>query len=396
MDDFGKILEDLSEEGRLRHIPHHRETAEGLYDLCSNDYMGMARRSGEWREEFRSRFGNEAMTASASRLLACDQNAFVRLEDYLADLYSSPALLFNSGYHANVGIISALSIPGTLWVVDRLIHASAIDGLRLGGADFKRWRHNDTSHLRRILENEKGKHKRVVVMCESVYSMDGDTSPLTEICELKREYPEMMIYVDEAHAIGVYGHKGAGLADELGLLDRIDITVGTLGKACASVGAFAITSEELRTYLVNSARSLIFSTAIAPANAAWSLLMLEKLAGMDEERMHLRSISEKFRRGIERITGKPNPSRSAIVPLITGDPEQAVDISRSLEDEGVLALPIRRPTVPPGGERIRFSLNASLTEADIDLLLYKIEKALKTSRGTKRQTATNSLLRIKK
>lgn len=380
MDIYGEILSRLSEEGRLRRIPAHSGLSGDVYDLCSNDYMGMARRSQEWREEFAARFGNEAMTASASRLLACDQNAFGRLEDYLSGLYGSPALLFNSGYHANTGIVEALSVPGTLWLADRLIHASAIDGLRLAGARFMRWRHNDTTHLRRLLEEESGKNRQIIVMCESVYSMDGDHAPLEEICGLKRDFPEILIYVDEAHAVGVYGPKGTGLAAELGLRDSIDITVGTLGKACASSGAFAITSAGMRDYLVNTARSLIFSTAIAPANAAWSQLMLEKLENMDREREHLKEISTLFRMGIENITGCPNPSRSAIVPLVTGDARRAVEISQELRAEGILALPIRRPTVPPGDERIRFSLNASLGRDDIEAILSGIERAFRRNR----------------
>lgn len=374
---YGEILENLEAEGRLRRIPPHRAGC-GLTDLCSNDYMGVAARAAEWRGEFASRFPDVSMTASASRLLAADQQVFACLERYLAEAYGRPALLFNSGYHANVGIVQALSVPGTVWAVDKLVHASAIDGLRLAGTEFRRWNHNDVSRLRKILEREHDACGRVVVMCESVYSMDGDMAPLREIAALKKEFPKMMLYVDEAHAVGVFGRNGLGLAEESGVLADVDILVGTLGKACASVGAFAVTSPLLRDYLVNTARSLIFSTAIAPANAAWSLLMLEKIAGMDREREHLRLISERFRQGIEQITGMPNPSRSAIVPLVTGDAARAVAMSEALERHGILALPIRRPTVPPGGERIRFSLSASLSSLDIDRVLSVVSKTYRS------------------
>ena len=373
MPDYGEILQKLERGGELRRIPTHR-AGNRLIDLSSNDYMGLARRAPEWREEFLDRFGAAAMTASASRLLAADQEIFSRLEEYLALAYGRPALMFNSGYHANVGIVSALDIPGTLWVTDKLIHASAIDGLRMAGADFKRWKHNDTAHLRRILEQEHDRHDRLIVMCETVYSMDGDMAPLREIAAMKREFPKMMLYADEAHAVGAFSEQGLGLSEELGLTGEVDILVGTLGKACASVGAFAVTSPLIRDFLVNKARSLIFSTAIAPANAAWSLLMLEKLREMNPLREHLKRISEQFRNGIEEITGTPNPSRSAIVPLLTHDAARAVSMSQALEREGISALPIRRPTVPPGGERIRFSLNASLTGRDIDFILEKIRR----------------------
>lgn len=371
--DYEDILQELKREKRLRQIPPHRADS-GLIDLSSNDYMGLGRRSGEWRDEFRDRFGDVAMTASASRLLAADQDIFNQLESYLAQAYRRQALMFNSGYHANVGIVTALDIPGTLWVTDKLIHASAIDGLRMAGAEFKRWTHNDTAQLRRILEKEHDRHERLIVVCESVYSMDGDIAPLREIADMKREFPKMMLYVDEAHAVGAFGELGLGVGEELGLTDEIDILVGTLGKACASVGAFAITSPQIREYLVNKSRSLIFSTAIAPVNAAWSLLMLEKLKDMNPVREHLKRISELFRKGIEDITGEPNPSRSAIVPLITHDAAMAVAMSKALEQEGISALPIRRPTVPPGGERIRFSLNALLKEREIAYILDKIKR----------------------
>ena len=305
------------------------------------------------------------MSASASRLLASEQEIFYSLEAYLEDKYKKPAILFNSGYHANVGLVTSLNVAGTLWLADKLIHASVIDGLRMSHAEFLRWNHNDISHLRKILEREHNRHDRIIIVCESVYSMDGDIAPLKEIAALKDEFDNVMIYVDEAHAIGVFGHEGLGMCVDSGILEKTDILVGTLGKACGSSGAFSVTSDIMKAYITNTARSLIFSTAIAPVNAAWSLMMLEKLASMDGERANLKKISDIFRKGIEHITGTPNLSRSAIVPLMTGNASRAASVSENLEAHGILALPIRRPTVPPGGERIRFSLNATLTENQI-------------------------------
>lgn len=368
-----KRLEELKSEGRLRRIPPHR-TAKQLIDLCSNDYMGLAKNCKDERQTFAGMLDNIQMTSSASRLLSSEQDEFSKLEQYLEEHYNNSAVLFNSGYHANVGLTTALNLPGTLWLIDKLIHASVIDGLRMANAEFKRWRHNDIEHLRKILHLQEGKYERIIVVCESVYSMDGDIAPLREISELKNEFPDIMLYVDEAHAIGAFGPSGLGLCKQYGITDKIDIIVGTLGKACASSGAFCVTTPMLKEFIINSARSLIFSTALAPANARWSLLMLEKLRKMNKEREHLARIAEKFRKGIEMLTGEENPSRSAIVPLITGNAAKAVSISQELEKEGILALPIRRPTVPPGGERIRFSLNASLTESDIELILNKISR----------------------
>ncbi len=373
-DIYREITERFRKEGRMRRIPAHR-SGSGMTDLCSNDYMGLAARAHEWTEEFRKRFPSASMTSSASRLLASDQEIYLLLEGYLEKCYGRPALLFNSGYHANTGLVSALDVPGTLWATDKLVHASVIDGLRMSGADFKRWNHNDTVHLRRILEKEHDSRERIIVVCESVYSMDGDIAPLRDLSALKHDFPKMMLYVDEAHAIGAIGPRGLGVAVETRTDLKADIIVGTLGKACASEGAFVICSGILKDYLINSARSLIFSTAIAPANAAWSLFMLKKLADMECERRYLEEISETFRKGIERITGRSNPSRSSIVPLVTGDAETATKLSLALEKAGILALPIRRPTVPPGGERIRFSLNAILSVGKIHEILEIIEEA---------------------
>lgn len=371
MSNYKETLDQFNQEHRLRSIPAHRKGRK-LIDLTSNDYMWLAQRAEEWREEFRLRFPDVAMTSSASRLLASDQAIYDKLESYLSDLYGKPALLFNSGYHANTGIISALALSGTLLVTDKLIHASAIDGVRLGKADCKRFAHNNMEQLGRILEKEHSYYERLIIICESVYSMDGDLAPLEEMVALKKRYANVKLYVDEAHAIGAIGPKGAGVCASLNLCEDIDIIVGTFGKACASQGAFVALSEMLRTYLINTSRSFIFSTALPPINVAWSLLMLEKLADMDEERKRLKELSVTFRRGLEQITATSINLESAIVPLPTGNAEKAIALSKALESDGILALPIRRPTVPPGGERIRFSLTANLTDAQIKFVLDRI------------------------
>ncbi len=375
MNHYKQILDTYSHEGRLRVIPRHQAGSE-LINLTLNDYMGLGARSGEFMEEFRKRFPHVSMTSSASRLLATDQDVYTELERHLANAYGKPALLFNSGYHANTGNVSALNIAGTLWLTDKLIHASVIDGIRLAGAECRRWAHNDVAKLRKLVERLYDDYERLVVVCESVYSMDGDMAPLEELVALKREYPKVMLYVDEAHGLGCFGPHGLGVCEEKGIIDDIDILVGTLGKACASSGAYVVTTPLLHDFLVNNARSFIFSTALPPACAAWSLLMLEHLSGMASEREHLAELSDMLREGLEEITGTPNPSRSAIVPLMIGDASRAVEVSRRLEQEGVLALPIRRPTVPEGGERIRFSLHAGLSFGDVAKILNSIKNAM--------------------
>lgn len=271
----------------------------------------------------------------------------------------------NSGYHANVGALSSLSIPGTLIVSDKLIHASMIDGIRLGHGDTARFAHNDMAMLRKILKKKAHLYNSVVIAVESVYSMDGDLAPLHDLVAIKKEYPNTLLYVDEAHAFGVFGHQGLGLAEELGLLPEIDILIATLGKAAAGYGAFIATSETLRSYFINSARSFIFSTALPPSLVAWNTLMIEKLLLMKDERRHLRELSEWFRREMESITGRTCRSRSQIIPIHAGSAEKAIEMASSLREEGIDSLPIRRPTVAPGTERLRLSLSAGLTKDDL-------------------------------
>ncbi len=368
-----KQLKNLEAEHRLRRLPEEREG--GLIDLCSNDYLGLSLRAGEFQEEFLERWGDAPMSASASRLLASRQKHHAAYEAYLAELYGKPALLFNSGYHANTGILSSLmSLPGTTVVADKLIHASAIDGMRIGGGKFQRFRHNDMQHLRTILRKilESGETERVVVAVESVYSMDGDKAPLRELVELRREYPEVLLYVDEAHAFGVHGERGLGLAEEMGVAGEIDILMATLGKAAASSGAFAITDGKTRDWLINTARSFIFSTALPPAVVGWSHLMTEKITHMQPERARLQAIGERFAAMLESATGKAPITRGHIQPLLTGSAERALRLSSRLREAGIDVLAIRRPTVPPGGERLRFSLNAALDE-DVFNILEKFD-----------------------
>lgn len=362
--EYCEFLNSLKAEKRLRTIPAENDTA--AIDLLSNDYMGLAARAGDFREEFISRFPDAQFTSAASRLLSRRQKYHGLLEDLLADLYGRPALLFNSGYHANVGLLQGLAISGTLILSDKLIHASSIDGIRLSKADFKRFAHNDADAIKKLLEQHASNYDRVLVVIESIYSMDGDTAPLKEIVALKKDYPNMLICLDEAHAFGVRGRCGLGLAEEQGVLNDIDIIIGTLGKAAASTGAFVTASDEIISMLVNTARSFIFSTALPPVNCAWSIMMIGRLIEMNAEREYLQRLSDEFRNEIERITGLSSPSSTQIIPVITGDADKALRLAETCKKEGFDCMAIRRPTVPPGGERVRISLNAGL---DMQMLM---------------------------
>lgn len=363
---YNQLLTTLEEEGRRRHIPE--SLRPGSLDFCSNDYMGLNNNpSGDDLAE------NAAGSAASSRLLCTDQQEFTALESFLEELYGKPALLFNSGYHANTGTVSALaSVPNTVILSDKLIHASIIDGIRLSKAPFQRFRHNDMAHLERLLEENK-EADRVIVITESIFSMDGDEAPISELIELKKRFTNMLLYVDEAHAFGCRGDRGLGLCEEIGCLEDIDILVGTFGKAAASMGAFVVTSQLLKDVLVNTARSFIFSTALPPSVIAHAHRNIRLLTNMQQERRHLADLSATFRRELMDM-GFAMPSVSQIVPWIIGDAKRAVEIADKLKDRGFNVLPIRKPTVPAGTERLRFSITAAMNRRQIDALLQAIKE----------------------
>lgn len=360
---YSDILKGLAEESRLRVIPD--ASPRRCVDLLSNDYMGLAAQAPDFREEYLDRFGDAEFTSAASRLLSRRQKYHQLLEQTLSTLYGRPALLFNSGYHANTGVIQALAVGNTLFVADKLIHASSIDGLRIAGKDFKRFPHNDVAALEKIVASHSDSHDRIIILLESIYSMDGDIAPLAEVIRLKERYDNVMIILDEAHAFGVRGKAGLGIAEETGLIDKVDVIIGTLGKAAASSGAFAIASEDLISLFVNTARSFIFSTALPPACCAWTLLMIEKLLNLESRRLHLAKLSANFVKDIEKATGVVSPSQSQIVPLIIGDAAKAMKLAAVCSDAGFDCMAIRRPTVPPHGERLRLSLHGLLQHDDL-------------------------------
>lgn len=370
---FAEILNRYSDESRLRTLPDDRHSMSALVDLSSNDYLGFGSRGDSLAEEFLSCSPIRDFSSYASRLLSHRQSAHLSLERLLGTLYSKEVLLFNSGYHANAGTISSLSIPGSVLIADKLAHASMIDGLILSRQPFERFRHNDVSHLRKLLEKHADA-ERVIVITESIFSMDGDISPLREMAEMKRHFPNMMLYVDEAHAFGVRGDRGLGICEELGVIEDIDILIGTFGKALGSTGAFVASTPLLHKWILNNARSFIFSTALPPINVAYTEFLVRKMLTMNAERQHLKQLSEWFRTSLERTFHQVTVSESQIVPFITGDGAKALQLSASLRNEGFDALAIRRPTVPPGTERIRFSLNATLTEESLSPLIQSMSK----------------------
>ena len=361
------ILEETAASGNLRTVALEDSPAS-LVDLSSNDYLGLAA-DNSLRESFLA--GEAAATAplsaSASRLLAGSQKTFTSLEATLADAYGSAALLFNSGYHANTGIVSALgSIKNTYIIADKLVHASIIDGIKLSGAPFARFRHNDYSHLASLAAKASKEYVNILIIAESVYSMDGDRADIDAIAEIKRQTPGAILLVDEAHAVGVEGQAGLGLVASSASRGDVDIIVGTFGKALASAGAYAITDDVMRQFLINKARSFIFSTALPPFVIAWSEHVFRNMTGMDSRRSHLKKLGLRLSEILRPYGG--STSGGHIQPLIAGSASKAVEWSRSLRSDGFCVLPIRTPTVPPGTDRLRFSLSADLDLAALDNL----------------------------
>lgn len=370
-DFFTTYLQQIEQQGNLRKIPS--EPAEELIDLSSNDYMSIASNRSFFEEFYNQCDKNDIyMSSSASRLLSQKQKDYDALECLLKDLYKKEILLFNSGYHANTGTISAIAAGNTLIVADKLVHASIIDGITLSRRDFLRFRHNDITHLRTILSKKASEYDRIIVVAESIYSMDGDICDLNSLVALKEEYPNVILYVDEAHGFGVRGKYGLGIAEESGLISQIDIIIGTFGKAAASTGAFTATSATLKKFLTNKARSFIFSTALPPVSCLWTKFVVEKLTGMDKERKQLLDTSEYLNEKFSAYNGNIR-SHSQIVPLITGSSNKAVALSKELLKRGYIALPIRKPTVPEGTERIRFSLNAKFRKEQAERLYAEIK-----------------------
>lgn len=373
-------LQVLKERSNLRALPalthEGRDVIAGgrrMLNLSSNDYLGLAS-DRKLREEFLQGLTADSFlpTSSSSRLLTGNFTIYEELEQTLARLFGTEAaLVFNSGYHANTGILPAVSDAQTLILADKLVHASLIDGIRLSAARCIRYRHNDMKQLERLLAENHAAYRQVIVVTESIFSMDGDVADLKELVRLKQAYGNVLLYVDEAHAFGARGEQGLGYAEETGCIREIDFLVGTFGKAAASAGAYIACRSTIKEYLVNRMRTFIFTTALPPVNIAWSLFIVRKLAGFRERRIHLKNISNILRNALTE-EGYTCQSESYIVPMIVGASSDTILKAEELQRHGFYALPVRPPTVPEGTSRIRFSLTADITEEEIKELIKYI------------------------
>lgn len=374
-------LDELKAADNLRILSH--ADAEGRYiikqgrrmlNLASNDYLGLAA-DMNLRADFLRQISVEDFvpSASSSRLLTGNHPIFDELETELAKLYNAEsALLFNSGYDANSGILPAIANNDEILILaDKLVHASLIDGIRLSRAKCIRFRHNDLNYLERLVSKNASCYRHIILVTESVFSMDGDEAPLHEMVALKRRYPNIMLYIDEAHAFGLRGTQGLGCCEEAGILREVDLLVGTLGKAAASAGAFVICARTIRDYLINHVRPFIFTTALPPFTVAWSLYVVHHFPQMSARRERLFSIASRVHQALSAGQVR-DISRSHIIPLLTGSSADAILRADAMQRHGFYVLPVRPPTVPEGTARLRLSLRADLTDEEVERFIEKL------------------------
>jgi len=382
-DDLVRVLEDLDVAGlrrRLRRIgsaqgPRVQLDGREVLCFCSNNYLGLAAdaRIVHAVQQAVEQYG---WGAGASRLVSGTMTPHARLEERIARFKGTQAaLVFPTGYMANLAAIRACAGPGDVIYLDKLNHASIIDAARSSGATVRVFRHKNYQKLERLLARGKPNQRRLIVT-DTVFSMDGDLADLPRLVELKRRY-EAVLCVDEAHATGVFGPCGRGVAEMQGVEHEIDVTVGTLSKALGGIGGFVCGAAGLIDYLINTARPFIYTTAMPPAACAAAEAAIDIVQTEPWRRTRVLELAAKLRRELGQRRGYDiGASASQIVPLIVGEPARAVAISDALGRAGFLIPPIRPPTVPPGTARLRISLMATHTDADIDALVGAIEQAL--------------------
>jgi len=365
-------LDAINQQGQLRHLAPVAHLDQGRIDiggrqylnLAGNDYLGLAAN----RELLRAFFNEQTdgnllerygLGSTASRLMTGNTLPYVQLEEQLRALYQAEAALaFNSGYHINIGILPALSGKQDLILADKLCHASLIDGMRLSRAKVIRYPHLDYQAIEQVLTKDRERYRQVFIVTESIFSMDGDTADLAELVRIKDRF-RAALYVDEAHGVGIRGRSGCGLAEEQGVHRQIEILTGTFGKAYGGQGAFVVGSQLLIDYLLNTARSQIFSTGLPPVSVHWLCFVLRRIPQMQAQRAKVDEMAARFRDAL-RAAGLRTDGSSNIVPVMVGDSARAVAAAERVCEAGYWVKAIRPPTVPVGTSRLRLSLNAAM------------------------------------
>lgn len=340
--------------------------------LCSNNYLGLANHRVLKNAAIKA-IRDYGTGAAASRLISGNMGLHERLERITAEFKETEtALIFNTGYMANISVLQSFADDRDAIFSDALNHASIIDGCRLSRGQVFIFDHRDVGHLRSLLSMTSGYRRRVVVT-ESVFSMDGDIAPLPDIVEVAKEYGAVLI-LDDAHATGVLGEKGRGSSEHFGIEDRTYLQMGTYSKALGSFGAYIAGTEGVREYLINKARAFIYTTALPPPVIAASIAAIKKLKEDHEILKNLWENTRLFREGIKAIGYNTLNSETPIIPILIGDVERTILFSKRLFEEGIYAAPIRPPTVPEGSCRIRTTITAIHSKSDIEFCIGIFEK----------------------
>jgi 8-amino-7-oxononanoate synthase len=380
MTDFDFIKNELKElkQNDLLRIPVCIDSACGTVIrigndekvlFCSNNYLNLAGNEQiiTAAKEAMDKFG---YGSAASRLISGTITPHIELEQKLAQMFGKEAaLVFPSGYMTNLAVLQTIPQKGDLILLDKLDHASIIDAAKSSDAEFRTYQRRQFDKLEKFLASEE--YNRKFIVTESIFSMDGDFAQLAELIELKKKYNAYLI-VDEAHAFGCLGASGAGLAEELGLLDEIDIVVATLSKSAGCSGGFVASNKCVIDYLVNKARPFIYTTAPAPANSAAALCAVEIIKTAKDKRAKLKANSEYLREKLKNLGLDTGESSSHIIPVIIGDNKKTLEISKKLFEKGFFVVAIRPPTVAPGTARLRISVQCDHTKEQIDSLCEAI------------------------
>jgi 8-amino-7-oxononanoate synthase len=376
-----KKLKDAGLYRRMRLVDGDQEATlivdgREVVNFSSNNYLGIANHP-ELAAAAKAAIDRYGCGAGASRLITGNMTLHEELESKLAEFKGTEAaLVFNSGFQANTGVLSTLVGEGDVIFSDALNHASIIDGCRLARAKTEVYRHGDLAHLELLLKKAARDARRLIVT-ETIFSMDGDEAPLAAIVELAEKH-DAMVMVDEAHATGIFGANGAGVVAKLGLGERVLVQMGTLGKALGGFGAYVAGSRALRDLLINRCRSFIFTTALPPAVMAMALAAIDVVQREPERRAALWANCRSLKQGLRELGYALGASESPILPLIIGDADQCMQFSERLLEQGIFAQGIRPPTVPPGTSRLRITLMATHTRTQLD-------RAIEAFRGLKKE-----------
>ncbi|MCF6191039.1 MAG: 8-amino-7-oxononanoate synthase [Cocleimonas sp.] len=354
--------------------PHMQINGKSMLTFCSNDYLGLANHP-EVLKAFKQAADKYGVGSGAAHLISGHSIEHQKLEEELAEFTGRDrALLFSTGYMANLGVVNALMERGELIFADRLNHASLIDAGLLSNAKMKRYVHNDMGALQKLLD--KNTTKNTMILSDGVFSMDGDIAPVKQLADIARQQNAWLM-IDDAHGFGTLGATGAGLLEQENLSQQdAPILMATLGKAIGTAGAFIAGSHELIEYLIQTARTYTYTTAMPPSIAAATRASLKIVQNESERREKLNQHIQQFKAGASELGIELMPSDTAIQPIVIGNTEKALKTSTQLQKEGILVTAIRPPTIPEGTARLRVTFSAEHTTEDVAILLMALEKNL--------------------